>query len=210
MKQILLTSLIIFSNFLNAQELDLTKNQISEVLESTLNSNQIYANAKEWVAKTFGDYKSVLQFEDNENKKIIIKGKSTIYNILLSGSYISDKSHMNYVITIEAKDKKFRYLIEDILFTKVIDFGIVRPITHTPQTIDMQLSTLDIYKEKIKEIENSLKSEVKKSKIKKLNSDLKYNIKSKNEDELILKLQQEKLKNISNSLKESLNVNNDW
>ena len=41
------------------------------------NSNDIskkFSNAKEWIAKTYGDYQSVLQFEDDKNYKIIIKG----------------------------------------------------------------------------------------------------------------------------------------
>ena len=45
----------------------------SYVFTNTNAAKLNHSNAKQWVAKTFGDYKSVLQYEDDENYKIIIK-----------------------------------------------------------------------------------------------------------------------------------------
>lgn len=39
-----------------------------------------YSNAKAWIAKTFGDYKSVVQLEDQESCKIILKGLLELIN----------------------------------------------------------------------------------------------------------------------------------
>ena len=89
--------------------------EISEVVEINIAKNKLYANAKEWVAKTFGDYKEVIQFEDANDGKLIMKGLSDV----LSKSNGSKES-MSYTITIECKDKKYRYRINDVLVHQTI------------------------------------------------------------------------------------------
>ena len=37
-----------------------------EVVEVKNTKAKLYANAQTWIAKTFGDYKAVIQFEDKE------------------------------------------------------------------------------------------------------------------------------------------------
>lgn len=88
--------------------------EFTEVVETLLNKDILYANSKEWVAKAFGDYKSVLQFEDNENCKLIIKGISDVaYASLMTETATKEK--VSYTITIESKDGKYRYKIDNIL-----------------------------------------------------------------------------------------------
>lgn len=79
---------------------------LTRVYETASNSAaQKHLLSKEWIAKSFGDYQSVLQFEDNSNCKIIIKGFSEM----------SDDSKLSYTITINAKDDKYRVQFSDLL-----------------------------------------------------------------------------------------------
>lgn len=99
----------------------------SMVFDSDVPSKTKFLNTKVWVAKTFGDYKSVLQFEDEENNIIIVKGLSRlpkeetidpIYGLPLE---INPK--MTYTISIDIKDDKYRVKIEDINIFSVWDTG---------------------------------------------------------------------------------------
>lgn len=92
----------------------------SYVFTNTNAAKLNHSNAKQWVAKTFGDYKSVLQYEDDENYKIIIKGQSKLP--LEDNSSVSATSvtmdisgyNLTYTITIDSKDERFRAKMEDI------------------------------------------------------------------------------------------------
>jgi hypothetical protein len=103
--------------------------EFSEVIEISNTKNILYANAKEWVAKTFGDYKEVIQFEDANDGKLIMKGKSDVS----SESSGSNKS-LSFTITIECKDKKYRYRINDILVHQTIMFAgtPIHPVPSSP------------------------------------------------------------------------------
>lgn len=59
-------------------------------------------NAKEWVATTFGDYKRVIQFEDTENCKLIIKGVSPI-------DFTSATVKVDDVVGMSTKEKTIYY-----------------------------------------------------------------------------------------------------
>ena len=92
-----------------AQDFSVDVNTIEEnlirVYETASNpAVQKHLLAKEWVAKSFGDYKSVLQFEDDKNHKIIVKGFSEM----------SDDSKLSHTITIDSKDERYRVQITDL------------------------------------------------------------------------------------------------
>ncbi|MEA5260640.1 DUF4468 domain-containing protein [Arcicella aquatica] len=77
-----------------------------EVVEVKNTKAKLYANAQTWIAKTFGDYKAVIQFEDKEQGRLIIKG--------LSDLDLRSYPNFNYTITIDVKESKYRYSINDI------------------------------------------------------------------------------------------------
>ena len=80
-------------------------NSLTRVYEtSSNNAEKKHLLAKEWAAKKFGDYKSALQFEDDQTHKIIIKGYSNVNGGILS-----------YTITVDSKDDKYRVKIEDLI-----------------------------------------------------------------------------------------------
>src|SRR5665648_140097 len=49
-----------------------------EVVNCDLKKAALFSNAQKWIAKSFGDYKKVIQFEDIENGKLIFKGRSEV------------------------------------------------------------------------------------------------------------------------------------
>lgn len=90
------------------------ESQVSKVFYSDNDISTKMSNAKTWIAKTFGDYKSVLQFEDNDKNRIIIKGVSDFdshYNFNTGGK---SQQYINYTITFDFKEDKFRIQFDDI------------------------------------------------------------------------------------------------
>ena len=85
-----------------------------EVVLCNLNKTVLYSNAQKWIAKSFGDYKSVIQFEDAINGKLIFKAKSKVpYTSLSSSLGIKNSEEILYTFTIDCKDGKYRYVIDN-------------------------------------------------------------------------------------------------
>lgn len=93
---------------------------MSFVFESDVPVNQKMLNAKTWIAKTFGDYKSVLQYEDNENHRIIIKG-STVVSTKVSGDAVGEYKAF-FTSTYDFKEDKFRIKYEDIQILYTVSY----------------------------------------------------------------------------------------
>ena len=98
------------------------------------NSNDIskkFSNAKEWIAKTYGDYQSVLQFEDDKNYKIIIKGVQTFEEERAETSHSSGRvfiftnASLCYTLTIDFKEDRYRLKMEDICVKERVKTNII-------------------------------------------------------------------------------------
>ncbi|MBQ8704187.1 MAG: DUF4468 domain-containing protein [Bacteroidales bacterium] len=91
-------------------------NTFEHVFQSTIPANIKQLNAKQWIAKNFGDYKSVLQFEDDANHRIIIKGNTTIVDESGGNNslIIETKHTLSFTLTIDSKDDRFRVRVEDM------------------------------------------------------------------------------------------------
>ena len=50
----------------------ITDASYSKIVDSDVPLKTKFLNAKQWIAKTYGDYKAVLQFEDEQSGKITI------------------------------------------------------------------------------------------------------------------------------------------
>ena len=88
-----------------------------EVVNCNISKNKLYANAQEWIAKTFGDYKKVIQFEDEANGKLILKGTSDVKHFIEShfaGMEIINKEKIRFTLTIECRENKYRYTMDNI------------------------------------------------------------------------------------------------
>lgn len=116
---------LVHSQIINKQLFPLDKEGnivFSEVVNINLQKENLYKNAQDWIAKTFGDYKSVIQFEDKENGKLILKGKSDM-KYIARYSISEYKEQLNYTITIECKDNKYRYKIQDLIIDETYKIG---------------------------------------------------------------------------------------
>lgn len=86
-------------------------------LDSAITQKQKFDNARIWIAKTFGDYKSVLQLEDADMGKIIIKGNSDLENIVefdKSQNKTEYSPILYFTLTIDCRNDKFRLKFENM------------------------------------------------------------------------------------------------
>jgi len=88
----------------------------SMTYENSTPKNIKFSNAKMWIAKTFGDYKSVLQYEDPENNKIIIKGSSKMEDVtnVIDRVVVKEKPNLLFLLTIDCRDDKYRLKFENM------------------------------------------------------------------------------------------------
>lgn len=109
----LIYSMKSFGQFKEFPKNDEGEFEFSEVIETDLSADQMYKNAKEWVVKNFEDYKSAVELEDDTNNKLVIKG--FIYVPLNNDNqFISKREELEYLLTIECKDKKYRYRFNNL------------------------------------------------------------------------------------------------
>ena len=113
--------------------------EVQAVYEFNSPRAQKHLKAKEWVAKTFGDYKSVLQFEDDDNCKIIIKGLTQLpveEDAVVSAIMIKKtRPQLKYSITIDSRDDKFRIKVEDIHIKTMIQNILLGKPSSSKETI---------------------------------------------------------------------------
>lgn len=122
-KTLLLLFLIISTNAFTQtlDKYDLINEKFSDCSYSKIYNDSTpksikFSNTKEWIAKTFGDYKSVLQYEDAENCKIIIKGISALRDIISydGKTRIIEKPDLLFTLIVECKDDKYRLKFENM------------------------------------------------------------------------------------------------
>lgn len=122
-KIILLVALAAISaiTFAQVEQKDLVfeNNSYSQVFETTVTPATQYLNAKQWIAKTFGSYKAVVQFEDENAHKIILKGKviEPYDGEVTETTWFQDKVTYSFTMTIDIKNGKYRVKIEDVRAT---------------------------------------------------------------------------------------------
>ncbi len=118
----LLVSLFVLPTIANSQTIKVDSNDMvkyEEVIPSELNKVQLYNNAKLFVVKEFSDPKSVVQIDDKENGKIVIKA--------VMNSNFNEKGILgfkfdiwtDFIFQIDIKDNKYRYRISNLF----VDFS---------------------------------------------------------------------------------------
>lgn len=93
---------------------------MSFVFDSDVPIETKMVNAKTWIAKTYGDYKAVVQYEDAESHRIIIKGRAPI-SVSVSGD-ASGTYTASFTTTFDFKDDRFRIKYEDIRLTYTVSY----------------------------------------------------------------------------------------
>lgn len=114
-----------------------------------LDKEQLFSNAQTWVANTFGDYKKVLQFEDKDAGRLIIKGNFKLDEKIVSTpkEILTYPSFYHFILTIDCKDNKYRY--------KITDFEVTSTFLNHTSKLEIILKVRDNYKLKtLVELEN--------------------------------------------------------
>ncbi len=93
---------------------------VSFVYKSKKTSGVLFNNAKQWVAKTFNNYKDVVQMEDPNSHTIVFKG--SLRQKQYKTSTHSIYTILYYTATIECKEKKFRIKLEDFYVKEITHF----------------------------------------------------------------------------------------
>lgn len=137
MKKCFLIAIVMAFSFCHAQELKPHalngeyyegQSYTKVYYDSIVPALQKFNNAKEWVATSFGDYQNVLQYEDRESFKIIIKASAPIEKVFDTANVrISYEPILNFTLTIDCRDDKFRMKFEnmDLYATRTL----IGPIT---------------------------------------------------------------------------------
>lgn len=150
---------------------------IEEIVELNVPKDVLYQNAQEWIVQTFGDYKSVIQFEDKENFKLIMKGFTPIEHVWYNNLGGKTKEEMSYTIAIECKDGKYRYKISDILVEQKFSIlGVPGSVSISPndhlEKIESNTKFIEEYECKLDSIKSIRTEKMKKKELKKINEDI--------------------------------------
>ena len=123
---LLLLAMTVYAQTEQRGTTDLTVNDVplatemSYVFYSDVPLKVKVCNAKSWIARNFGDYDAVLQLEDTDNNRIIIKGGTPIQ---YSVEYMESKynpmtfffaEHYIFTMIFDFKDDRYRIKFEDI------------------------------------------------------------------------------------------------
>lgn len=117
------------------------------IVDSLSNKQELFSIAREWFAKTYNSAISVIQMEDKESGKIVGKAKMQIYRKGTLGNM--EYGHVNYTITINVKDGRYKYLISDFHHTgqhnvtlgKIRSFGACEDMIDYKSTINDTIGT---------------------------------------------------------------------
>lgn len=99
------------------------ESSFSQVFNSNIDINTKMTNARTWIAKTYGDYKSVLQFEDSDKARIIIKGVSHLKTHLYFDTGGKKEYSATYNITFDFKEDRYRILFDNVGIHEYYKYG---------------------------------------------------------------------------------------
>lgn len=86
--------------------------QVIIAKDSTIKKIKLYLAAKDWISKTFNSSKSVIDYEDKEEGKIVCKGNSKqSFKGLYGGT---DEIVVNFTMDFTFKDGKFRLQLYNV------------------------------------------------------------------------------------------------
>lgn len=87
--------------------------QIATSKDSTIKKERLFSVAKDWVSRTFKSSKSVIDYEDKEEGKLICKGiTKQSFKAMLGGR---DEITLNFTLDFTFKDGKYRMQIYNLL-----------------------------------------------------------------------------------------------
>jgi len=120
MKYYFLSLFLIISTFCKAQD---TIFSISKVVKvDSVSKNELYLRAKLWVATKYNSAKNVIQLDDKENCILVIKAQ---FPVTASAGLMSrmEEGNVNYTFTIECKDSRYKYTIDELTHSCSVGYG---------------------------------------------------------------------------------------
>lgn len=187
--------------------------EFSEVVESKLTQGTLYANATSWAMNYYEEhgYKNVVQLESRLDGRLVIKD----YDVILDGYEDKNKSIIRiekiyYTLTIDCKDNKYRYVINDIkIKSPSSEFAPIGIDLEWDVNREDHLETISNLKRDKETLEAQMQNVKgrKLSKIQKQVDEINEKIKEKTKtynDEFAL------FEGLINSLKESMSTDNDF
>jgi hypothetical protein len=124
MKEISFFTLLFAYLNVNAQVINLPIDSATKAIDyneviqvDSVPKEELYSRALEWFAETYKASKSVIQMEDKENGKIVGKALMKVYHRSLGTDYPS--GHINYTLSIQFKDGRYRYSFHDFYHSGV-------------------------------------------------------------------------------------------
>ena len=109
------------------------KYEYSEVviLDSTYKKEMLYKNSKLFFTNAFKSAKDVIQYDDREEGKVIVKGNFSVEGsqsgILLP--YFIEEWKIDFSLEIFSKDGKYRYRLYDLNILRIADNNVIFPIS---------------------------------------------------------------------------------
>lgn len=104
----------------------------------SVNNPQKFLNAKQWAVKTFAEYKDVIQYEDAQNGRLVVKGVLPVNFYYGTDTREKYTPLLRFTLTVDIKPEKYRLKFENmsILLIKEVGLGAM---SHTSKT-EMPLS----------------------------------------------------------------------
>ena len=108
------------------------KYEYSEVvfLDSTYKKDMLYKNSKLFFTNAFKSAKDVIQYDDREEGKVIVKGNFSVEGsqsgILLP--FFIEEWKIDFSLEIFSKDGKYRYRLYDFNILRIADNSVIFPI----------------------------------------------------------------------------------
>lgn len=182
--------------------------EFTEVVEANIPKEKLYSNAKEWVAKTFGDYKAVIQFEDDKELKLIVKGISKI-NHMGGDAYSAIQEKISYTLTVECKEGKYRYKLNDILVNATYTL-LGTTVNYKPFSPSKHLINLQTLNDELKVLKETNLTNLKKKAIAEHENKIIRKQNEVNDENIFYKEEFKTVLELIASLKVSMHVNDNW
>ena len=219
MKKYLFTTLMMVCGIIaQAQDYSFPKNEdgkyeLSEVINNNLSKSTLFANSTSWAMEYFKEegFQNVVQFCSETDGRIIIKNYGVVLNDIeiKKGKSHFGKENVNYTLTIDCKENKYRYIINDITIKKLSYSSLYGNDMEWDMTHERHLENITAYNHE-KDSLNSLVPNLKGKKLTKIQnqiSEVEDKIKGEKEmynDEFAI------FERLINSLKKKMLANTDF
>ena len=192
------------------------KYEFSEIVNANLSKSTLFANATSWAIDFYKEegYKNVVQIESEIDGRLVIKNYNEVVDFYTAKKNLPLKTiKIYYTLTIDCKDNKYRYIINDIELkspsTSSTFGGILGSDLEWDQTHESHLDKIKEYQNQI----NVLNAQMQNTKGKKLSKLQKqvddYNEKIKSEHDMYIE-EYSNFERLIRTLKEKMANNSDF